>query len=60
MPPTRVNEKDGSVLIRIPGGEFVMGTECAPFAFDNGFVHVPEGPGLGIEIDEAALRSLAA
>jgi L-alanine-DL-glutamate epimerase-like enolase superfamily enzyme len=31
-----------------------------PFAFESGFVQVPDGPGLGIEIDETALRSWAA
>jgi D-arabinonate dehydratase/D-galactarolactone cycloisomerase len=43
---------EGSVL-----GDGIIQT---PFAFDSGFVQVPEGPGLGIEIDEAALRSWAA
>jgi D-arabinonate dehydratase/D-galactarolactone cycloisomerase len=31
-----------------------------PFSFEDGFVRVPEGPGLGIDIDEAALRAWAA
>ncbi len=28
----------------------------APFQFEDGFVAVPDGPGLGIELNEAALR----
>jgi L-alanine-DL-glutamate epimerase-like enolase superfamily enzyme len=43
---------EGSVL-----GDDVIRT---PFAFADGFVRVPDGPGLGIEIDEAALRAWAA
>jgi D-arabinonate dehydratase/D-galactarolactone cycloisomerase len=43
---------EGSVL-----GDDVVRT---PFAFADGFVSVPDGPGLGIEIDEAALRAWAA
>ncbi len=27
-----------------------------PFAVENGYVKVPEGPGLGIEVDEDAVR----
>ncbi len=31
-----------------------------PFALHDGLVRVPDGPGLGIEIDEAALRRYGA
>jgi D-arabinonate dehydratase/D-galactarolactone cycloisomerase len=31
-----------------------------PFVFNEGFVHLPESPGLGIVIDETALRKWAA
>jgi L-alanine-DL-glutamate epimerase-like enolase superfamily enzyme len=31
-----------------------------PFRFDSGMLTIPDGPGLGIEIDEARLESLAA
>jgi L-alanine-DL-glutamate epimerase-like enolase superfamily enzyme len=31
-----------------------------PFRFSDGYVPLPEGPGLGIEIDEDALRRWAA
>jgi len=27
-----------------------------PFRFEDGFVAVPDGPGLGIDLNEAALR----
>jgi galactonate dehydratase len=30
------------------------------FAYEDGFVRIPEGPGLGIEVDEAAVRRQAA
>lgn len=43
---------EGSVL-----GDDIL-TE--PFAFDHGFVTLPTRPGLGIEIDESALRQWAA
>lgn len=28
-----------------------------PFTIDNGFIHIPDGPGLGIEIDESKLEA---
>jgi L-alanine-DL-glutamate epimerase-like enolase superfamily enzyme len=31
----------------------------APFKIENGYFWVPEGPGLGIDIDEEALRAYA-
>jgi len=30
-----------------------------PLHFENGEVHLPEGPGLGVEVDEAKLRKFA-
>jgi muconate cycloisomerase len=30
-----------------------------PFSFANGHVSVPQGPGLGIEVDEAKVRRFA-
>ena len=30
-----------------------------PFRFEDGFILVPAGPGLGIEVDEAKLRAYA-
>lgn len=32
------------------------GIVSAPFVFQDGYVRVPAGPGLGVDIDEAALR----
>jgi galactonate dehydratase len=26
------------------------------FAYDDGYIHLPEGPGLGIEVDESVVR----
>lgn len=49
----------------VPGGEFVMGiTEedplvNNPFTIQDGYVNVPEEPGLGIEIDEEAVGKFA-
>ena len=43
---------EGSVL-----GDDIL---AEPFVFDSGFVRVPQRPGLGIAIDEAALRRWAA
>jgi L-alanine-DL-glutamate epimerase-like enolase superfamily enzyme len=48
-----------------PAGEFVMGiTEedpiCnQPFVIKDGYCNVPEGPGLGVEIDEQAVEKYA-
>jgi L-alanine-DL-glutamate epimerase-like enolase superfamily enzyme len=48
-----------------PAGEFVMGiTEedpiCnQPFIIKNGYCNFPEGPGLGVEIDEQAVEKYA-
>lgn len=48
-----------------PAGEFVMGiTEedplvDNPFVIEDGYVTVPKGPGLGMEIDEEALEKFA-
>ena len=35
-------------------------TDKTVFKFDNGFVKIPEGPGLGIEIDEEHVKKMAA
>jgi galactonate dehydratase len=29
-----------------------------PFKIENGYIKIPEGPGLGIEVDEEALEAL--
>ena len=29
------------------------------FEFDNGYVKIPKGPGLGVEIDEDLVRKMA-
>jgi L-alanine-DL-glutamate epimerase-like enolase superfamily enzyme len=33
--------------------------QATPFRIEDGYFHVPDGPGLGVEIDEAALRRWA-
>jgi galactonate dehydratase len=33
--------------------------DTAPFTFVKGYVERPTGPGLGIEVDEAAVREVA-
>lgn len=43
---------------RTPSG-IRQGLTAAPFEQRDGFVVVPTGPGLGVEIDERALRRLA-
>jgi galactonate dehydratase len=30
------------------------------FAYENGFVRIPHGPGLGVRIDEAKVKEMAA
>ena len=35
------------------------GLTAPPFDQEEGFLKVPDGPGLGIEIDEEAVRSLS-
>jgi galactonate dehydratase len=34
-------------------------TDKNVFAYDNGFVRIPEGPGLGIDVNEAHVRKMA-
>ena len=48
-----------------PAGEFVLGiTEedplvDNPFVIQDGYIEVPKGPGLGMQIDEKALKKYA-
>ena len=44
---------------RTPSG-IRQGLTAAPFEQQGGFVAVPTGPGLGVEVDERALRRLGA
>jgi galactonate dehydratase len=37
--------------------DYVVGS---PFSFDKGFLTIPQGPGLGIEVDEDQVRRMAA
>jgi muconate cycloisomerase len=39
---------------------YVMGVDIltAPIRLDDGQSHLPEGPGLGVEVDRAALASI--
>ena len=53
--------QEQSVGMHYHGGVELAGylTDPAPFAFTDGYVARPTGPGLGIEIDEAAVRRAA-
>lgn len=53
--------QEQSVGMHYHGGIELAGylTDPAPFAFVDGYVARPTGPGLGIEIDEAAVRRAA-
>jgi galactonate dehydratase len=53
--------QEQSVGMHYHGGVELAGylTDPSPFAFTDGYVARPTGPGLGIEIDEAAVRRAA-
>jgi muconate cycloisomerase len=44
---------------RIAGRQYLDDIIRQPFAFENGCLRVPEGPGLGIAVDEAKLKKYA-
>jgi galactonate dehydratase len=46
----------GTGLIEFPTGELETPFLTRPIAARDGFVELPEGPGLGVEVNEEAIR----
>ena len=44
-----------AVVTKVAGHKYLDDIVKRPFRFDNGVLHVPDGPGLGIEVDEAKI-----
>ena len=44
-----------AVVTKVAGHKYLDDLIKTPFRFDNGLLYVPDGPGLGIEVDEAKL-----
>lgn len=47
------------VRTRIAGHQYLDDLIKQPFVYENGCLRVPDGPGLGIEVDEAKLKKYA-
>ena len=43
------------VVTKVAGHKYLDDLIKRPFRFENGLLYVPDGPGLGIEVDEAAV-----
>jgi muconate cycloisomerase len=52
IPVTSTTE---AVVTKVAGHKYLDDLIKTPFRFDNGLLYVPDGPGLGIEVDEAKL-----
>jgi L-alanine-DL-glutamate epimerase-like enolase superfamily enzyme len=44
-----------TIVTQVAGRKYLDDLIKTPFRFDKGFLYVPDGPGLGIEVDEAKL-----
>jgi muconate cycloisomerase len=44
-----------TVVTKVAGHKYLDDLIKTPFRFDKGFLYVPDGPGLGIEVDEAKI-----
>jgi muconate cycloisomerase len=44
-----------TIVTKIAGHKYLDDLIKTPFRFDRGFLYVPDGPGLGIEVDEAKI-----
>jgi muconate cycloisomerase len=44
-----------TVVTKVAGRKYLDDIIKTPFRFDKGFLYVPDGPGLGIEVDEAKI-----
>jgi muconate cycloisomerase len=44
-----------TVVTKVAGRKYLDDLIKAPFRFDKGVLHVPDGPGLGVEVDEAKI-----
>jgi muconate cycloisomerase len=44
-----------TIVTQVAGRKYLDDLIKMPFRFDKGFLYVPDGPGLGIEVDEAKL-----
>jgi muconate cycloisomerase len=43
------------IVTKVAGRKYLDDLIKTPFRFENGRLHVPDGPGLGIEVDEAKI-----
>jgi galactonate dehydratase len=59
-PNAVIQEQSGNIHYNTTGDVAEYVTSAGDFAFDQGFLQIPKGPGLGIEIDEAHVRARAA
>jgi L-alanine-DL-glutamate epimerase-like enolase superfamily enzyme len=55
-----VPNPDGNAGVRVAGVYYLDDVIAAPLRFEGGELFVPEGPGLGVEVDEAKLERYAA
>lgn len=53
IPVTSTSE---NVVTKIAGHKYLDDLIRQPFGYSDGFLHVPEGPGLGIDVDEAKIE----
>jgi muconate cycloisomerase len=44
-----------TIVTKVAGHKYLDDLIKTPFRFDKGFLYVPDGPGLGIEVDEAKI-----
>jgi muconate cycloisomerase len=44
-----------TIVTKVAGHKYLDDLIRTPFRFDKGFLYVPDGPGLGIEVDEAKI-----
>jgi len=44
-----------TAVTKVAGRKYLDDLIKAPFRFDKGMLHVPDGPGLGVEVDEAKI-----
>jgi muconate cycloisomerase len=55
-----VPNPDGKAGVSIAGVYYLDDVIAAPLRFEDGHLFVPDGPGLGVEVDEAKLQRYAA
>jgi galactonate dehydratase len=55
-PNVAIQEMSLGIHYNVGGDLFTYVTDPAPIMPDEGYLPVPQGPGLGVEIDEAAVR----